>query len=89
MKLYIWEDVSHVSSSWHDEGGVVVIAEDLDAARSKVRDYCAQFLPEEGEERGVLLATVDADLAKDPGAALVVDPATEPRLWVFPNAGCC
>lgn len=32
MKLFIWEDVRVSSESYHDHGGVVIVAEDPDGA---------------------------------------------------------
>lgn len=36
MKLFIWYDVAKASSRYHDEGGVVVIADSLDRARELI-----------------------------------------------------
>jgi hypothetical protein len=34
MKIFIWQGVSGITDSYHDGGGVAVIAEDLEAARA-------------------------------------------------------
>lgn len=33
MKLFIWEYVYDLTDNWHKEGGLAVIAKDLDSAR--------------------------------------------------------
>lgn len=38
MNIYIWKSVSALTSSWHDGGGCVVIAEDLALARKMIAE---------------------------------------------------
>ena len=37
MNVYIWESIEFVSDNYHDGGGLVVVAESLDAARELLR----------------------------------------------------
>ena len=34
MKLFIWESLDGLTDSYHDGGGLVVVAEDLDKAKT-------------------------------------------------------
>jgi hypothetical protein len=40
MKLFIWERVAGVTDSWHDEGGLTVIAPTLERARELIENEC-------------------------------------------------
>ena len=37
MNLYVWKNVEKVSGNYHDEGGIMVIADTLDAARELIK----------------------------------------------------
>ncbi len=77
MKLFIWEEVNYLTDRWHNEGGCVIIAEDLNAARKL-------FLEDDNNtESKCDLLTEPPDLE----AELPSD--SEPRVFMFPNAGCC
>jgi hypothetical protein len=44
VNVYVWEDLDGLTDSWHDGGGVLVVAESLDRARALIpgkgdRDY--------------------------------------------------
>lgn len=73
MKLFIWQYVDHVSSRYHDGGGLVVAALSLDEARKKVQDA----LPECGA------------LKDEPDHVVDIVSAESDMFLVFPNAGCC
>jgi hypothetical protein len=74
MKLFVWEHVSALTERYHDGGGVTIIAESLEAAR--------KMYMEDGGLQGCDLMTEQPDLECEVSA-------TEPKLFVFPNAGCC
>lgn len=38
VKLFVWERVDQLTTNWHPEGGLVIIAESLDAARELIKD---------------------------------------------------
>lgn len=40
MSIYVWESVGGVSDSYHDGGGVVVVAPDLESARALLPEEC-------------------------------------------------
>lgn len=74
MTLFVLDNVDELTSRYHTEGGLVVVASDLDAAKALVAATCTE-----------------AKITDDEWAAAVqyhVDDA-EPRVFVFPDAGCC
>lgn len=81
MRIFVWEYIGPVSSSWHNSGGVLVIAESIDRAKTLV------------DELRLSNGITPKDLASDPlgepelQAELVGD--HEERIMVFPDAGCC
>jgi len=77
MKLFLWESVDGVSSNYHDEGGVVIIADSLEHAR--------ELWNEERYRKDCEIHVVDPD------AVYVLDPNCiwAPTTYAFPNAGCC
>ena len=74
MKIFIWENVEKLTGNWHDNGGVVVMATSLEAARALIKAEAA--------------AGCEA-LEKAPDSEFEVKGKHEPRLWSFPDAGCC
>lgn len=78
MKLFIWERVSRASTSYHDEGGIAVIAEDIGAAHDLLRKPGAYGPPVPDDCEAF---TASPDVERECGG-----PA---GAWVFPDAGCC
>lgn len=74
MKLYIWERVEHVTSNYHDEGGLMVIAEDLGEARALVSEEC-------GKDCGAMTA--------EPDRVVTVAGEALKGVTTFPDSGCC
>lgn len=50
MKIFIWERVGNMSDNWHSEGGVVIVAKNLQEARRiySSEEYTEEELTEEG-----------------------------------------
>lgn len=77
-KAFIWEYVDGLTGNYHDGGGAIVFAPDLDCARSALRafedvkDDCEAF-------------------TKDPTHVIDVSMPDRamPSVIVFPDAGCC
>lgn len=75
MKLFIWHSVSYVSSNYHHEGAVVVIADSLDRAREMIAEKTAKCAD------GCGAMVVDPDLTREcEGPELIA---------VHIDAGCC
>jgi hypothetical protein len=73
MKLYVIGRAAHVSDSYHEEGGIVVVAADLDAAKLLAASQPAVMLTDEEWAGAVEFTVYDA----------------EPQVFVFPDSGCC
>jgi len=82
MQAFIWKSTSNVSDNYHDDGGLIVVAESLEAARALIvaSSHGEQYRREVPPECGALTEAPDITLHLVSG---------EPRLVVFPNAGCC
>lgn len=40
MKIFIWQEVEHLTDNWHHEGGLVIIAESFERACSLAPNQC-------------------------------------------------
>lgn len=76
MNVYVWQRLKRVSGNWHSEGGVVAVAGSLDEARELARTEMSDV-----EEPDIFAA--------QPDASYVIDGNPMPRVFVFPDAGCC
>jgi hypothetical protein len=47
MKIFIWQRIEHCSGNYHEEGGVAVVADNLDRAIRIAIEKGCKFLPEE------------------------------------------
>ena len=72
-KMFVWEDVDGLTHNWHDGGGAVVIADNLEVARELLRT------------NGVHGRDV---FVREPNFAASVA-GEEDRVFIFPDAGCC
>lgn len=75
MNIYIWENVSNLTYRYHDEGGLVIIAKDLDQARTMYR-----------AQGGEVNCTA---LTQKPTRVIACAGEETPTVFVFPDAGCC
>jgi len=74
MNIFIFEDISKVSGVYHSEGGLVIIANDINHAKEVIMDdHWIRITDKEWE------AVESFDLKDN----------VEPKYWVMPNAGCC
>ena len=75
MQGFVWEYVDGITSNYHDGGGVLVIAENLVAAREAL-----------GKEGGV--KPTSEVFTQEPSWCFgVVE--SEPKVFIFADAGCC
>lgn len=75
MKLFVWNNVDHVSDSYHDNGGVVAIAESLQRAREIIAEATRHA------EKPCAAMTIEPDLSREcDGPEFIA---------IHPNAGCC
>ena len=73
-KMFVWENVSDLTGNYHDGGGVVVIADNMDVAR--------ELLVKNGARKGCEVFKLDPDYS----ASVEAD---EDKVFIFPDAGCC
>jgi hypothetical protein len=73
MKIFIWNRLSKVSDCYHSEGGLVVVAEDLERAKALAHEDPNIVVDEEPS------AVYDLAARKK----------VTPRVFVFLDAGCC
>ena len=74
MKAFIFEDVNQVSNRYHPEGGLVIIAKDTYHVEELIKDYDYIEIEKEDWEKVVVY-----ELAGH----------VEPKVFLFPDAGCC
>lgn len=73
MKIFILEYVEQLTGNYHPEGGLVVIADNLERAK----EIC-------GEQDGCEPSEKEWDKA-----VVYDCTAIEEKIFVFPNTGCC
>lgn len=88
MKIFIWENVEHLTTNWHNGGGLTVVAESLDAARELLRasvpEKCEAFTKDPNKTYDLFSSAMRCSshctqCGDDP----------EPVVIVFPDSGCC
>ena len=72
MRVFVWDYVDDLTDSYHSGGGLVVVAESVEAAQSLAREV----------ERASLTLP-------EPDAVYELSASAEPKVWVFPDSGCC
>lgn len=75
MKIYILEDVDQVSDRYHSDGGVVIIAHDLDHAKELVDKTDHLDIKDAEWEKAIAYELSGENI--------------QPEIFIFPNAGCC
>lgn len=74
MKVIIFEYVCELTDRYHDDGGLVIIAKDIESAKALIsKDKYIRPTKEEWEK------AIIYDLKDE----------VEERYFVFPDAGCC
>lgn len=74
MKMFVFEKLNKVSGRYHEEGGLVVVARDIKHVEELIKaEGYIEISKEEWKD------VITYELAKD----------EEPRVFVFPDAGCC
>lgn len=84
MNLYILEKVERCTDRHHDDGGLVIIAEDLHSAKLMIERDNQQRIDNNQSH----LYTITDEQWHKVRELILYSPA-EPEIIVFPNAGCC
>ena len=77
MNIYIWKRLNNVTESYHPEGGLAIVARNLDHAKEVLK----------GSEVGYQENLPNLDTPPDAVYTLAND--EEPGVFVFPDQGCC
>ena len=89
MKIFIFEGISQLTKNYHSEGGLVVVAVD--------REHVNKLIEEENagsdwrSEAQIELEDKDWDrvITYELEAVIPAYNLIKPRVFIFPNAGCC
>ena len=81
MKIFIWRRLEELTTHWHPEGGLVVIAKSLEVARAMIR-FKAKLGVWDAIDPSCDALTKEPDLTFDCSCDVET-------LIVFPNSGCC
>mgnify|MGYP001157835008 CR=1 FL=1 len=73
MKIFIFENVSELTDRYHSDGGLAVIAKDRKHAEKMTVNVHIEITESEWED------VIVYDLKHE----------EEPRMYIFPDAGCC
>ena len=68
MKIYIWQEIKHCSDNYHDNGGVVVIADNLERAEKLAMEQGCKFSPEETPDHEIETTSHDEKVIIFPNA---------------------
>lgn len=81
MNVYIWDRLECVSANYHSGGGLLIVAESLEAAR--------QIIAEKLDDPGPRYPVNCDGKTVDPTVVLPTSDNASPMMMVFPDAGCC
>lgn len=73
MKVFIWNNINELTDNYHSDGGLVVVAKDLERAHELARNEGVEFAEDE------LAPTIEYN----------TDDFVEEKVFIFPDAGCC
>lgn len=74
MKIFIFSRIDKCSYNYHSEGGLVIIAHDVDSAKELISTNDSIIITDE-EWNDVEIFELAEKVSE--------------RCWVFPDAGCC
>lgn len=93
MNIYIWQSVDELTTSYHSDGGCVVVAPSLDRARELLTEpYCDGIMHDTHSDREQchLVARDKCEaLRTEPDYIYPTSDEAEATVIVFPNTGCC
>lgn len=73
MKVFVWQYINQLTDNYHSDGGLVVVAKDLERAHELARNEGVEF------SEGELTPTIEYN----------TDDSAEEKVFIFPDAGCC
>lgn len=82
MKTYIWQYVAGITDNWHDGGGVLIITSRF--YNDAWKEYVDKYQTEKGEYEN----DIECKELPDPDLSYECS-ASEEKVFVFEDAGCC
>lgn len=94
MKVFVYQSAPKVSSNWHEDGGVVVIARSRKAAEDLIEQtpVCDPYSVEDHDHSRYCYASLTFEDGKRAEPVAVFELRSEnvtPQVFLFPDAGCC
>lgn len=83
MKVFIWNHIAELTDSYHSNGGLVVVANDLQHAIELAEHYGE----DDDYNDGHRIKFTDDEKQPDNEYEIIGD--VDPEVFVFPDAGCC
>lgn len=83
MKIFIFKDVEELTDRYHESGGLVIIARDLERALDLAKNHSECYW-EEGRK---CIKLSNKEIENVISLNLVEE--AEEGLFLFPNSGCC
>lgn len=77
MKVFIWQRIQELTDNYHSDGGLVVVAANLQRAVELAEAEGVKFSKEEDYDE------------LTPTNVYNTDDSTEEKVFIFPDAGCC
>lgn len=74
MRMFVFEYINQVSSNYHQEGGLMVIAKDREQVEELIKTEGSISITDSEWEEVIIY-----ELKND----------EQPKVFVFPDAGCC
>ena len=85
MNIYIFEDVDQLTTNYHCEGGLVVVAKNEKHVNELIQIENKTVNEYDWQEAAIELTEEEWEKVKVYPLAEEV----EPKVMIFPNAGCC
>lgn len=89
MNVYVFKEVEQLTDNYHNEGGLVVIARDKNHVKELIKET-NKISWDDSDDFTLICA--DISLTDEEWAEVAIYPTTDdakPRVFVFPDAGCC
>lgn len=80
MKLFVWDRIKKVSDEYHEDGGLLIIAESEKRARQMAKEYVTYFYK-------TIIYPIDLKEHEKP--TLIRECEGPEFIITFPDSGCC
>jgi hypothetical protein len=95
MKIFIFPNISELTSCYHSGGMLVVVARDEEGVKKVIKEGSpvVSFEDVKAHQDGVQFGELDINLNEEDWKNVVSfvlkNKSITPRYWIMPNAGCC